>query len=58
MLAKIHNLCFTPNSIRMNKSKRERYEIHRKVWLENLKRKISLGRPRCRWKDSNKNYNL
>jgi hypothetical protein len=57
---KIHNLCLSPNNIGMDRSRRMRvrYEMHRKVWLENLKRKSSSGRPRRKWENNNKTYNL
>jgi hypothetical protein len=37
----IHNLCLSPNRIGTDKSRRTmaRYEMHRNVWLGNLKRK-------------------
>jgi hypothetical protein len=37
----IHNLCLSSNNTGMDKSRKTktRYEMHRKNWLENLKRK-------------------
>jgi hypothetical protein len=57
----LHNLYYSPNMVRMIKSRRMRWAVHiaslgkkinaytSRIWMGKPKEKRPLGRPRCRW---------